>query len=383
MHQIEPLELKQERAFLVALKRPRQNKFEVEDFLDELALLADTAGANVVGRMVQERNRIDSAFFIGKGKSEELARKVSDLGLDLVIFDDDLSPAQIRNLENVTESKIIDRSGLILDIFAKRAKTREAKTQVELAQLQYILPRLTRRWTHLSRQVGGIGTRGPGETQLEVDRRMVGKRISLLKKELEKIARQRSTRRRNRSGLFQVALVGYTNTGKSTLLNSLTKSEVETEDRLFVTLDSTVRSLRLDEKGKILMVDTVGFIRKLPHHLVASFRSTLEEAVSADMLLHVVDISHPKCEEQVDSVNQVLEYLEIRKKPTILVFNKVDMIDDETRLHRLSGKYDSAIFISATRGYMLGTLRKALKEAYLKEQEHLAAIRCQNEKDRN
>lgn len=361
MKEVEP---KRERAILVAARFPMQLRWEVEEYLDELAQLAQTAGAEVVGRLVQERRKVDPAYFIGKGKAEQLAELAKKLRADLVIFDDELSPAQVRNLEALMEAKVMDRSGLILDIFARRAKTREAKTQVELAQLQYLLPRLTRRWTHLSRQVGGIGTRGPGETQLEVDRRLIKNRITLLTRELKKIAQQRETRRRRRREIFKVAMVGYTNTGKSTLLNALTNANIATENRLFVTLDPTIRSLKLDAHTRVLLIDTVGFIRKLPHHLVASFRSTLEEAVASDLLLHVVDISHPMFLEQITTVNQVLRELQIDKKPRIMVFNKIDLLEDQKIIPRLREKYQPAVFISATKGYFLQELVQAIRAAY-------------------
>ncbi len=355
-----------ELAILVTGKMPMQKEWEVNDYLDELSLLVDTAGAEVVDRMIQERKQIDPTYFIGKGKALELAEKVKKLKLDLVVFDDDLTPAQARNLENITETKVIDRSGLILDIFARRAKTREAKTQVELAQLEYLRPRLTRRWSHLSRQEGGIGTRGPGETQLETDRRLIDKRISNLKTDLKKISQQRGTRRQNRRDLFKVALVGYTNTGKSTLLNALTNAEVVTENRLFVTLDPTVRGFQIGSELRVLLMDTVGFIRKLPHNLVASFHSTLEETISADLLLHIVDISHPLFEDQIKSVNHVLNELNISDKPAITVFNKIDLLKNKNNIDYLREKYKPAIFISATRGYLLSDLTEALLGAYEK-----------------
>ncbi len=367
MHTNRPIgnmETRRERAVLVATRFPLQLRWEIEEFLDELAQLADTAGADVVARLVQERRQIDPAFFIGKGKAQQLAELAKKLHADLVIFDDDLSPAQVRNLENLIDAKVMDRSGLILDIFARRAKTREAKTQVELAQLQYLLPRLTRRWTHLSRQVGGIGTRGPGETQLEVDRRMIKNRITSLSRELKKIAQQRETRRRKRRNQFKVALVGYTNSGKSTLLNALTSAEIATENRLFVTLDPTIRAIKLDAHARALLIDTVGFIRKLPHHLVASFKSTLEEAVSADLLLHVVDVSHRMFIEHISTVKQVLQDLEIDKKPVITVFNKIDLLKDQRIIPRLREKFKPAVFISATRGYFLRELTEAIRAAY-------------------
>ncbi len=356
-----------EKAVLVGTRAPFQLRWEVEDNMDELALLADTAGADVVGRMVQDRRSADPTFFIGKGKASLLSGLVSQLDANLIIFDDELSPAQIRNLENVTHVKVLDRSALILDIFAGRAQTREARTQVEVAQLQYLLPRLTRRWTHLSRQEGGIGTRGPGETQLEVDRRMIKKRISALSDELEKIENQRKTRRKGRKEVFKVALVGYTNTGKSTLLNILAGSHVTVENRLFVTLDPTVRSVRLNPRQKLLLIDTVGFIRKLPPNLVASFKSTLEETTSADMLLHVVDISHPQFREQIATVKHVLQELGIGRKPVLFVFNKVDLLEDRKRIAYVKKHFPHSVTISAVRGIFLDDLRQKLLE-FIEEQ---------------
>lgn len=362
-----------ERAILVAVRISGQLRREVEEFLDELVLLADTAGAQVVARFVQERKQIDPTYFIGKGKIKELSELAKKLHADIIVFDDDLTPAQMRNIENFTRIKVIDRTSLILDIFARRAKTREAKTQVELAQLQYLLPRLTRRWTHLSRQEGGIGIRGPGETQLETDRRMIQKRIGTLTGELEKIQKQRDTRRKARKDLFKVALVGYTNTGKSTLLNALTEANILTENRLFVTLDSTIRSFDLDSYAKILLIDTVGFIRKLPHNLIASFRSTLEEATTSDLLLHVVDISHPSFMEQIIAVDQVLKELKIENKPSVLVFNKIDLLQDTRLYARLREKYDHAVFISAKKGYFLQDLIDEIKNRYNQE---LVKVEC-------
>lgn len=351
----------QERAILIAVKFTYQLHREIENSLDELALLANTAGAKIVARIVQKRRHIDPAHFIGKGKANELSGLSKKLNADIIILDDDLSPAQTKKLENLTGTKVIDRSSLILDVFAKRAKTKEAKTQVELAQLNYFLPRLTRQWTHLSRQEGGIGTRGPGEKQLEVDRRLIQKRIKLLTNELEKIQKQRYTRRQARKDIFKIALVGYTNTGKSTLLNVLTESNVATENRLFVTLDATIRALELDSQTRCLIIDTVGFIRKLPHHLIASFRSTLEEAATADLLLHVVDISNPLFMDQVEAVKQVLIELKIETKPIIMVFNKIDLIKDSNNYARLKQKYEQSVFISAEKGYFLQSLVEQIK----------------------
>lgn len=355
-------EQKKERAILVGVIHNRQNRDLIEEYLDELALLADTAGAEVLKRITQEKDSIDAAYFIGKGKAESLAKEVSNLNADLVIFDDDLSPAQARNLEEVCKTKIIDRSGLILDIFARRAKTRESKTQVELAQLQYLLPRLTRRWTHLSRQAGGvgIGLRGPGETQLEVDRRMIRKRIATLSSELKKISQQRAQRRSRRSDLFNVALLGYTNVGKSTLMNALTTSEVFVEDRLFATLDSTVRLLEHAGDQKILLVDTVGFVRKLPHHLVASFKSTLEETAEADLLIHVVDCSHPHFRDQMHVINSVMKELHIDDRPVITIFNKIDLVEDKSNLKEIKEEFEGSFFISAKRGLFIEDLRQEI-----------------------
>lgn len=357
-----------ERAILVGIER-RGRRWEVNDHLDELEQLADTADANVIERVVQARDRIDPAFMIGRGKIKELGQMAKYLDSDLIIFDDDLSPAQAKNIENICKSKIIDRSGLILDIFAKHARTKEARTQVELAQLNYLLPRLTRQWTHLSRQVGGIGVRGPGETQLEVDRRLIRKRISLLETELEKISKQRKIRRKRRKDIFKIALVGYTNVGKSTLINSLTDAEVRVENQLFATLDSTIRSMENQEKT--LLIDTVGFIRKLPHHLVASFKSTLEEARNADMLMHVVDVSHPHFEDQIETVRSVLRDLNIVKKPTLYVFNKIDCVEDKSPVFNLRKRYDPSVFVSAKKGMFLNELKNTLNAFIQDSYTHL------------
>jgi len=349
-----------ERAILVGVSLPSQSKWHVEDLLAELALLSETAGAVVTDRIVQERRRIDPAFFIGSGKAKYVAELVEERNADLVVFDDDLSPAQVKNMEQIIGVKIIDRSGLILDIFARRARTREAKTQVELAQLRYLLPRLTRQWTHLSRQQGGIGMRGPGETQLEVDRRRIRERIAKLSRMLKKIDVGRKVRRAGRKDFVRVALVGYTNSGKSTLLNALTEADVFTEDRLFATLDPTTRITCLKNGRKILLTDTVGFIRKLPHHLVASFKGTLEEAVEADFLLHVVDVSHSRFEEQMVAVREVLDDLKILEKPHLLVFNKTDRLEKLSVLDGLKEDYPGSVFISALQGDGLESLKAVL-----------------------
>lgn len=349
-----------EKAMLVGVVLPRHQRWMVEDNLMELKFLAATAGVDVIDQLVQERQRVDSAYFIGKGKVDELSRLLKMHDAATVIFDDDLTPAQVRNLERATSAKIIDRSTLILDIFAQHARTRAAKTQVELAQLQHLLPRLTRQWTHLSRQVGGIGTKGPGETQLETDRRLIRKRIEVLRGELEKIDRQRHTRRKGRVSEFKVSLIGYTNVGKSTLMNLLSGADVLVEDQLFATLDSTVRRVQLDEQHHILLSDTVGFIRKLPHNLVESFKSTLDEVLDADLLLHVVDISHPAFEEQISTVMEVLRDLGAGEKPMLTVFNKIDMLKEKALITAMRNQHPESVFISATRQIQTGQLKKAL-----------------------
>jgi len=314
-----------ESAIIVGVITPQESRFTVRDHLNELEHLARTAGADVTDRVTQSLNSPDPATFIGSGKVQELARLTKQRDSDLVIFDDELSPVQVKNIEEEIDCKLLDRSGLILDIFASRAQTRAAKTQVELAQLDYLRSRLTRRWTHLSRQEGGIGTKGPGEKQIEMDRRMIDKRMAKLRDKLEKIDQQRQTQRKNRSEHTTVSLVGYTNAGKSTLLNALADEDLLAEDRLFATLDATTRTVELDTNKEVLMSDTVGFIRKLPHSLVESFKSTLDEVREADLLLHVVDISHPGFEEQIRIVNQTLHDIGAGDTPTYMVFNKIDL----------------------------------------------------------
>ncbi len=310
-----------ERAILVALNTREISRELVEEHLSELEELAITAGAETILKIIQEKYAIDPAFYIGKGKAEELVYLAETNDVNLIIFDDDLSPVQVRNLERLIKKKIVDRSGLILDIFASRAKTKEAKTQVELAQLQYLLPRLTRAWTHLSKQYGGIGTKGPGETQIETDRRIIRTRIGQLKEKLEKIESQRITQSQGRKDLTRISLVGYTNAGKSTLFNLLTSSSVFAENKLFATLDSTTRSFEIEHGEKLLLSDTVGFIRKLPPHLVASFKSTLNEVRDADIILHVVDLSHPFYEDHIRVVDQTLKELGCDKENIIRIFN--------------------------------------------------------------
>lgn len=328
--------------------------------LDELALLADTAGAKVLGRVAQKRGTIHPKTFIGKGKVEEVKALAEEHEADVVIFDDDLSPAQLRNLEKLLGRKVIDRSEIILDIFARRARTRESRLQVELAQLEYTLPRLTGMWKHLERQAGGIGTRGPGETQLETDRRIVRERIARLKKELKAVERERETQRNRRRREFRVALVGYTNAGKSTLFNALTRSRVFVEDRLFATLDSTTRQMVNAERTTVLLTDTVGFIRKLPHHLVASFHSTLVETIEADHLVHVVDAADPDFRRQIQAVEGVLEKILDKPRPTTLVFNKRDLLADESDALGLRVEFEGSLVVSAVTGEGLDELRAML-----------------------
>ena len=313
-----------ERTVLVGLVTQQQNEVKANEYLDELAFLAETAGAEPVRRFVQKLDYPNPKTYVGKGKLEEIRQYVEDNEVGMVIFDDDLSTKQVSNIERELKVKILDRTSLILDIFAKRAQTATARTQVELAQYQYLLPRLTRMWTHLERQRGGIGMRGPGETQIETDRRIILDKISRLKEELKSIDKQKSIQRKNRGKLTRIALVGYTNVGKSTLMNLLSKSDVFAENKLFATLDTTVRKVIIDNLP-FLLTDTVGFIRKLPTHLVDSFKSTLDEVRDADVLVHVVDVSHPQFEEQIEVVNKTLqEVCGASEKPMILVFNKID-----------------------------------------------------------
>ncbi len=358
-----------EKAVLVCTTIPKATSKVVKqkihkEHLDELEFLTQTAGAEVVGRFYQERENIDSSFFVGKGKVEEIARFVEDKKIDLVIFENQLSPTQIRNLEKVIKCKVIDKPALILDIFASNARTAEAKTQVELAQLQYLLPRLTRQWTHLSKQYGGIGTKGPGETQIETDRRLIGTRISMLKQKLEKIDEQRKTQRQQRSGFVRLSLVGYTNVGKSTLLNILTDAGVYVENKLFATLDTSTKLLK-EINGKrlpkpMLISDTVGFIRNLPHSLIESFKSTLAEVVEADILLHVIDISLENFDDQITVVNETLKEIKADEKPVIMVFNKVDKLGNAELVHDLKLKYRDSVFISASKGINLSNLYKKI-----------------------
>ncbi|WP_313387064.1 GTPase HflX [Chishuiella sp.] len=377
---LEKKEANYEKVVLVGLVTREQPEDKLTEYMDELEFLAYTAGATVGERFIQKMDRPDSKFFVGSGKLDEIAAFVEEYDIDTVIFDDELTPSQLKNIEKVVNKKIIDRTQLILDIFAQRAQTSYARTQVELAQYQYLLPRLTRMWTHLERQRGGIGMRGPGETEIETDRRIIRDRITLLKEKLKGIDKQMATQRKNRGALVRVALVGYTNVGKSTLMNVLSKSEVFAENKLFATLDTTVRKVVIGNLP-FLLTDTVGFIRKLPTQLVESFKSTLDEVREADLLVHVVDISHSSFEDHVNSVNQILSEIEAKEKPTIMVFNKIDnfsyikqddddlsekkfenySLDDWKRTWMAKTDYPT-LFISATEKDNLDDLRKTVYE---------------------
>ncbi len=374
----------EEKAVLVAVMQQDQTEQQVNEYLDELAFLAETAGAKTMKKFVQKLAHPDSKTFIGKGKLEEIKSYVQGKDIRVVIFDDELSGSQITNIEKVLDTKTIDRSDLILDIFARRAKTAQSRLQVELAQYQYLLPRLRGMWKHLERLGGGIGTRGPGETEIETDRRIVRDKITLLRKRLREIDKQAQTQRKERGELVRVALVGYTNVGKSTLMNLLSKSDVFAENKLFATLDTTTRKM-VYENMPFLMSDTVGFIRKLPHHLVESFKSTLDEVRESDLLLHVVDISHPRYEEQLGVVNKTLQEINAFDKPVIYVFNKMDRYEElnfdewleagtkEELLKELKERWESetqsvCVFMSATERSNIDGLRDSLlsrvKELY-------------------
>jgi len=348
------------------LKRAGARK-SLDEHLRELERLADTAGAVVVGEVTQQLDRPHPGTYLGKGKLEELKEQVREKNASLIIFDDELSPSQGNNVEQLLGTRVVDRAELILDIFATRARSSEAKMQVELAQLEYTLPRLTRMWTHLEKFRGGIGVRGPGETQLETDRRLINHRIKLLKERLAHVQQNRAVQRSSRAEVFKASLVGYTNAGKSSILRGMTGSEdVHVEDRLFATLDPLTREVDLGENAHVLLTDTVGFIRKLPHHLVASFRATLEETRDADLLLHVVDASHPLWEEQRLVVDQVLLDLGLHEQPVLLVFNKTDLLDEAALLHlqeRVLALVPNAIFVNTTSDEALDPLRRALRHA--------------------
>ena len=366
LHFMIELEVPREKAILVGAPLKRFSGQEAEEHLEELARLADTAGAEIVGTILQRLDAPHPKFYIGEGKADELQAMAQETGATIVIFDEELSPAQGRNLEELLGLRIIDRAELILDIFATRARTAESKMQVELAQLQYTLPRLTRMWVHLSRVRGGIGMRGPGETQLETDRRMIGQKIAKLKDDLERVSRQRTTQRKGRQDAFTAALVGYTNAGKSSLLRSLSGTEAFVEDRLFATLDAATRTVDLGEGYECLLTDTVGFIRKLPHHLVPSFRATLEEAQDADLLLHVIDISHSGWESQKEVVEDVLDDLSLAAHPTVLVFNKIDRLTHEEEASwraRIESEYpEQPVFVSTLELEGVEPLRELLRE---------------------
>jgi GTP-binding protein HflX len=369
---------KEERAILVGVVDKTQTEEQVHEYLDELAFLAETAGAVTLKRFTQKLAHPDSKTYIGKGKLEEIKAYIASHDIRVVIFDDELSGSQISNIEKVLDTKTIDRSDLILDIFASRAKTAQAKLQVELAQYQYILPRLRGMWKHLERLGGGIGTRGPGESEIETDRRIARDKIALLRRRLQEIDKQAFTQRKDRGEFIRVALVGYTNVGKSTLMNLLSKSEVFAENKLFATLDTTTRKV-VFEATPFLLSDTVGFIRKLPHHLVESFKSTLDEVREADILLHVVDVSHPRYEEQLGVVNRTLQELNAFDKPILVIFNKIDLyetrnfdpwLEEGVRKELLSELYErweretngNSVFISATERRNIDDLRRTILE---------------------
>jgi GTP-binding protein HflX len=362
--QFAPHETLVERAYLVGVSLPNSSIAKENEHLDELAQLAMTAGAVVVGRTVQGRTRIDGTTFIGSGKVNELKEEFEKLDVNLAIFDSDLSPGQARNLEKILEINVIDRTELILDIFARHARTQQSKTQVELAQLNYALPRLKRLWDHLSRQQGGIGTRGPGETQLEVDRRRIHERIARLKRELSKFQQRKDVLRQSREGMPVVAIVGYTNTGKSTLMNAMTGADTLAENQLFATLDTLTRKMESNNNTSILLVDTVGFIRKLPHHLVESFKVTLGDIARADLWLHIIDASHPAFDEQMVVADRTLDSIRDTAVETLYVFNKIDQVDSEI-LIGLERRYPDAVFISAKTRNGLDVLEEKINEKLL------------------
>ncbi len=358
-------EIKQkEKAILIGVIHGELNLPTVEEHLEELELLAKTAGADVVGHVTQKLSRINPSFFLGTGKAEQIINQAKELGVSLIIFDDELSPAQIKNYSNLAKDmKVIDRSALILDIFNQHAQTKEAKTQVELARLEYMLPRLTRAWTHLERQMGGIGTRaGAGETQIEVDRRLIRTRISKLKKELKKIDRERETQSKRRGNQYKVALVGYTNAGKSTLMKAISGADVLIQDQLFATLDTTIRSVDLDNAHSILLSDTVGFVRKLPHHLVASFKSTLKEVVDADLILIVLDASSKQVTDHYETIVDVLKDLGAERHMNLIVLNKVDNDAVQNQVAYLNRIFPEGIFVSALNQLRIDHLSKEITQ---------------------
>ena len=356
--------IKEEKAFLVGVVLGCDGRINIEAQLEELQALANTAGAHAVGHSFQSRNKPDPSTFIGKGKTEIIINQANELKCNLIIFNNDISPTQLKNLQKAAGEnlKIIDRTGLILDIFTKHAKTRESKTQVQLAQLEYLLPRLTKQWMHLERQMGGIGTRaGAGETQIEIDRRLVRNQISKLKKELKHIQKQRSIQSHRRVGIYRIALVGYTNAGKSTIMQSLTGADVLVQDQLFATLDTTTRKFDIDIGITALLSDTVGFIRNLPHHLIASFQSTLEEIRDVDLLLKVFDISTENIQSHINTVDEVLHNLQSVDQSSVLVFNKIDKIDNIEELNALKKRFNEAIFMSAKNTIGTNKLKSKIK----------------------
>lgn len=355
----------QERAILIGLEQEGVSKWDLRDSMDELRELASSAGAEVVDSVTQKLQRPTAPYYIGKGKAELIRDSIQKQRVTSVIFDDELSPAQGRNLETLLSRKVLDRTQLILDIFAQRARSREGRLQIELAQLQYLLPRLTRMWNHLSRQTGGIGTRGPGETQLEVDRRRVQERIARLERELEAVRKTRAVQRqgRKRHQWPVAAVVGYTNAGKSTLLNLLTGADLVAADQLFATLDPTTRSFTLPNKQRVLLTDTVGFLRKLPHTLIESFKATLEEVHEADLLIHVADLSHPRIDEQMEAVDSVIKELDAYGKQTLIVFNKIDNLTDRDPVKAYLQRFPGSVAISARTGEGVADLVQALESA--------------------
>ena len=359
---IERNNVSQEKALLVGVIQPGMTESLIHEHLDELELLAETAGAKIAGRITQRVSKINPATFIGKGKAEELLNQAKELDVKLIVFDDELSPGQMKNYHKISENvKVLDRSGLILDIFQKHAKTKEARTQVDLAYMEYLLPRLTRQWTHLERQMGGIGTRaGMGETQIEIDRRLIRTRISKLKKELIRIEKERDTQSYRRQSEFRVSLVGYTNAGKSTLFKALTGSDVYIQDQLFATLDTTVRQIKINESHPILLSDTVGFIRKLPHNLVASFKSTLKEVLEADLILVMLDISSSQIEDHFQTIENVLKEMGAQEIPQILVLNKVDLISDGNMIEKRQREFPNSVTVSAQQHLRLSELKSRI-----------------------
>ena len=359
---IEKKEIANEKTILIGTIKPGETDELIHEHLGELELLAETAGAEVIGKITQRISKINSATFIGKGKSMQIINQAIELNAKLIIFDDELSPAQIKNYHKLSDKiKVLDRSGLILDIFRKHARTKEATTQVDLAYLEYLLPRLTRQWTHLERQMGGIGTRaGMGETQIEVDRRLVRGRITRLKKDLIRIEKERHTQSMRRDSEYRVSLVGYTNAGKSTLFKALTGTDVYIQDQLFATLDTTIRKLSLDSSHTILLSDTVGFIRKLPHNLVASFKSTLKEVLEADLILMVLDISSPQISEHITTIFDVLKEMSANKIPIVKVLNKVDLISNGKLIQKLQQSFPDSVTISAKNHLRLSDLKQKI-----------------------